>query len=87
VVAAASTFARGTLATAGISFAVLLVALPVAGIASSVGAWLPTRLLTAPAALVTDPAIANYGKAVVVSLVATVALLVLATRQARRREL
>jgi ABC-2 type transport system permease protein len=87
VVAAASTFARGTLATAGIAFAVLLVVLPVAGTVKSVAGWLPTRLLTAPGALVTDAAVADYSRAVAVSLAATVGLLALAVRQAGRREL
>jgi hypothetical protein len=87
VVAAAATFARSTLSTAGISLAVLLVALPVAGIVKSVGAWLPTRLLTAPAALVTDTTVGDYSKAVAVSLLTTGALLALAVHRSRTREL
>jgi ABC-2 type transport system permease protein len=87
VVAAASTVGRSTLSTAGISFAVLLVALPVAGIVRGVGTWLPTRLLTAPAALVTDAGVGDVWKPVAVSLVATAGLLLLATGRARRREL
>jgi ABC-2 type transport system permease protein len=87
VVAAAATFARSTLSTAGVSLAVLLVALPVAGIVKTVGAWLPTRLLTAPAALVTDATVGDYPKAVAVSLLTTVALLALAVHRSRTREL
>jgi ABC-2 type transport system permease protein len=87
VVAAAATFARGTLATAGISFAVLLVALPAAGIVKSVGVWLPTKLLTAPAALVTGAGAGDYLRATAVSLAATGALLALALHRSPRREL
>lgn len=86
VVAAAATFGRSTLATAGIALGVLLIVLPVAGIARAVTVWLPTRLLTAAADLVTDATPAGYARAVAVSLAATVALLVLAVRRSARRE-
>jgi ABC-2 type transport system permease protein len=87
VVAAAATVGRSTLATAGISLGVLLVALPVAGIVKAIGGWLPTTLLTAPAALVTGSAPGGYPKAVAVSVLSTVALLALAAYRSRRREL
>jgi ABC-2 type transport system permease protein len=87
VVTAASTVGRGTLSTAGISFVVLLVVLPVAGIYRPVGAWLPTRLLTAPAALVTDATIGDYTRPVVVSVIATVVLLAVAIHRVGRRDL
>ena len=87
VVAAASTFGRSTLSTAGISIGVILLVLPVAGIVKAVGVWLPTRLLTAPAALVTGAAVDDYLRAVAVSVLATVLLLVLAVHRAGRREL
>jgi len=87
VVTAAATFARSTLSTAAISFAVLLIALPVAGIVKPVGAWLPTKLLTAPAALVSDPAMGSYARPVAVSLLATAALLILAVHRIPGREL
>jgi ABC-2 type transport system permease protein len=87
VVTAAATFGRSTLSTAGISLGVLLVVLPVAGIVKSVGAWLPTTLLTAPAALVTGGAVGGYPKAVAVAVLSTVALLVLAAFRSRRRDL
>jgi ABC-2 type transport system permease protein len=87
VVAAAATVGRSTLATAGISLGVLLVALPVAGVVKAIGGWLPTTLLTAPAALVTGSAPGGYPKAVAVSVLSTAALLALAAYRSRRREL
>jgi ABC-2 type transport system permease protein len=87
VVAAASTFGRSTLSTAGISLVVLLVILPVAGIVKTVAAWLPTRLLTAPAALVTDAAAGDYVRPVVVSVIATIMLIAIAVHRAGHREL
>lgn len=87
VVAAVSTVGRSTLSTAGMSVVVLLVVLPVAGMVRSLAAWLPTRLLTAPAELVTDAAMADYVKPVAVSVVATIALLLFAVHRAGRREL
>jgi hypothetical protein len=63
------------------------VALPVAGIVKAVGGWLPTALLTAPAALVTDGAAGSYPKAVAVSVAFTVVLLALAAHRGGRREL
>jgi hypothetical protein len=45
------------------------------------------KLLTAPAALVADATIADYWKAIAVSLAATVGLLALAVHRARAREL
>lgn len=87
VVAAASTVGRSTLSTAGISVVVLLVVLPVAGMVRSLAAWLPTRLLTAPAELVADATVADYLKPVVVAVLATIMLLLFAVHRAGRREL
>ncbi|GAA3344939.1 hypothetical protein GCM10020358_50120 [Amorphoplanes nipponensis] len=87
VVAAASTTGRSTLATAGVSLAVLLVVLPVVGLVGPVGDWLPTQLLTAPAALVTDAGAGDFWRPIGVALVATAALLALAVRRSGRRDL
>jgi len=87
VVAAASTVGRSTLSTAGISVVVLLVVLPVAGMVRSLAAWLPTRLLTAPAELVADATVADCLKPVVVAVLATIMLLLFAVHRAGRREL
>jgi ABC-2 type transport system permease protein len=86
VVAAAATFGRSTLSTAGLSLGLLLIVLPVAGIVDAVGTWLPTTLLTAPAALATGGAAGGYPRAVAVSLLATAGLLVLTAYRTRRRE-
>jgi ABC-2 type transport system permease protein len=87
VVAFASTLVRSTLSTVGISIAVLFLVLPVIGLAPIVGRWLPSRLATAPAALVTDGSAADYLQALLVSVAATVGLLALAVRRGRRRDL
>lgn len=87
VVAAAATFGRSTLATVGISVTVLLLVLPIAGIADAVAAWLPSTLMSAPAALVTDPAMPDLLRPVAVSVAVTAGLLILAIRRAGRREL
>jgi hypothetical protein len=87
VIAAASTVGRSTLSTAGMSVVVLLVVLPVAGMVRDLAAWLPTRLLTAPAELVTDATVTDYLRPVVVSVLATIMLLLFAVHRAGRREL
>jgi ABC-2 type transport system permease protein len=83
VVAAAATVGRGTLATIGTAIGVLLIALPLAGAVKVVGRWLPTSLMRAPAGLLTGTAATWYLPAVAVSVVATVALLALATVRSR----
>lgn len=87
VVAAASTIGRSTLSTAGIAVAVLLVVLPVAGLVRNLAVWLPTRLLTAPADLVTDSTLTDFVRPVVSSVLATILLLLFAVHRAGRREL
>jgi hypothetical protein len=52
-----------------------------------VAAWLPTKLLTAPAALITGGSADGYPKTVAVAALSTVALLGLAAFRSRRREL
>jgi ABC-2 type transport system permease protein len=86
VVAAAATFGRGTLATAGIAIVVLLLVLPLAGVVRPVAHWLPSNLMRAPAALLTGTPAGEYPAAVAVSLAATAGLLALATVRARHRE-
>lgn len=51
VTALAASVGRGTLATAGIAFAVLL-ALPILGTIRAIGSWLPSALVNAPVDLV-----------------------------------
>jgi len=87
VVAFASTVGRSSLSTVGMSIAVLFLVLPIAALAPAVSPWLPTKLASAPAALVTGGGVADYLRAVVVSVAATAGLLALAVRRARRRDL
>ncbi|GAA3455703.1 hypothetical protein [Dactylosporangium matsuzakiense] len=86
VVTAAATVSRTTLATVGISLGVLLLVLPVSATVPVLRPWLPSSLLTAPAAVLTDAGIAGYGRAVAVSLAATVALLSIAAYRTSKRE-
>jgi len=86
VVAAASAVGRSTLSTVGIAFGVLFVVLPIAGVISGVGPWLPTKLSNAPAALLSGTAFDAYVRSAAVSA-ATVGLLAFAVRQSRRRDL
>jgi ABC-2 type transport system permease protein len=86
VVALAATVGRSALATVGIAVGVLLVALPLAGVVPALHPWLPSTLMTAPAGLLTTTAIDGYLESIAVTLLATVALLALAVRRSRRRE-
>jgi ABC-2 type transport system permease protein len=87
VVAAASTVVRSTLSTVGIAFGVLFVVLPIAGIIADVGPWLPTKLLNAPAALVTGSDFDAYFRSLAMSVAATAGLLAFAVNRARHRDL
>ena len=87
VVAAASAVGRSTLSTVGIAFGVLFVVLPIAGVISGVGPWVPTKLSSAPAALLSGTAFDTYLRSVAVSAAATVGLLAFATHRSRRRDL
>jgi ABC-2 type transport system permease protein len=87
VVAFASTLARSTLSTVGISIVVLFLVLPIITLTPAVGPWLPAKLATAPAALVTGGSALGCLRAVVVSLAATAGLLTLAVRRVPRRDL
>jgi hypothetical protein len=62
---------------------VLLILLPLAGAVKALGRWLPTSLMRAPAGLLTGTTATWYGPAVAVSVIATVALLALATVRSR----
>ena len=86
VVTAAATIGRTTLATVGISLGVLLLALPLAATSPALRPWLPTQLLTAPAALLTDDAAGGYWRSVTVSVAATVGLLAYAAYRTTKRE-
>ena len=81
---AAASVVRSTLATVGISLAVLLL-LPIAGTVRPVETWLPTTLATAPADLLTrahPPS--HYIPALAVAVAAGAAALTVAVRSGGR---
>jgi ABC-2 type transport system permease protein len=87
VVAAASAVGRSTLSTVGIAFGVLFLVLPIAGLISGIGPWMPAKLSNAPAALLSGTAFDAYLRPLAVSAVATAGLLAFAVRRSRRRDL
>lgn len=86
LVAAAAQLTRGVLASVMLSVLVLLL-MPVVGIAEAIGRWMPTHLATALAGLAAGEGVGEYLRAAAVAAVATAALVLLAIRGARRREL
>lgn len=85
VVAVVAQWARTMLATVMTSL-VVLISLPIVGIADIVGRWLPTRLGTALADLVGDASAGDFAGPTAVAMVSIPALMRLATAGARRRE-
>ena len=87
VTALAASVVRSTLATAGISIAVLLL-LPVAGTFRAVSDWLPSTLTSAPASLASGAhQLSHYGPAFAVAAMAMAAALFIATLRLRAREI
>jgi len=78
---------RHTLSTVGITFGVLFLTLPIAGLMPGVGSWLPSRLWNAPAALLTGASLDGYLRPTVVAVLATTGLLALAAGRTHRRDL
>lgn len=86
VVAVAGSRARGVLGAVLVSLLVLLV-MPLAGIADAVGRWLPSHLVGAQTALVADGSAGDYLGAAVVTVLATAALVAVAVRLTGSREI
>jgi ABC-2 type transport system permease protein len=86
VVAALAGYTRSQATTVFAALAVLL-AFPLIGIVDVVGAWLPSELLGAAAAMVEGAPASDFARPVLVTLVATAALLVVAVRRFDQREL
>lgn len=86
VAAVAASVVRGTLGTVGLSLVVLLL-LPIVGLAKAVHDWLPTTLATAPADLLTGAHdLVHYLPAMAISAAVTAALLALAVTRLSARE-
>jgi hypothetical protein len=87
VTAFAATIVRGTLATVGVTLAVLFV-LPVAGVYRPIADWLPSALTAAPAALVGGTHhLSHYLPAFAVTVAASGAALAIAVLRLRAREI
>jgi ABC-2 type transport system permease protein len=85
VVSAVAQWARTMLATVMVSL-IVLVTLPIVGIADIIGRWLPTRLGTALAELVGDASPGDFIGPAAVAIVSIPLLIWLAIVGARRRE-
>ncbi len=85
VVAAVAQWVRSMLATVMVSL-IVLVTLPILGIADVIDRWLPTRLGAALADLVGEGSVGDYLGPAIVTLLAMPLLLGLAAKGARRRE-
>jgi ABC-2 type transport system permease protein len=86
VAAAVGSRLGGVVGTVGATLLILL-ALPIVGIADAAGRWLPSHLVGAQVALVRDGRFGDYLGAAGVTLVLIAGLLVAAVRSAERREL
>lgn len=86
LVAAVAQWSKGVLGTVLVSLIVMIV-LPVLGIVHAIQVWLPTRLGGALAELTSGTPASDFWGSSVTAVLATVGLLALAARGARRREI
>jgi ABC-2 type transport system permease protein len=85
VAVTAASLARSTLAAVGVTLAVLL-GLPLLGLAEPLHTWLPSTLLSAPAALLAQGSLGDYLPALVSAVAGGAVLLAVATSRLARRE-
>lgn len=85
VVAVVASVVRSIAGTVFASLAVLL-AFPIVALLPPVAPWLPSELLTSVAGLIDGSPASDYLRATVVSVLATVALVILAGRRLEQRE-
>lgn len=85
-VTAAASLARSTLGTVGITLGALL-ALPLLGMIGPLHAWLPSTLVTAPVALLSTSALADYVPALLIAALSTPTLLTVATLRLAQRDI
>lgn len=86
VAAALGAWLNSVLSTAGLTLVVAL-GLGILGTIGSAGEWLPSHLLGAFTSLPLGGGFGSYGRAITVTILATVALLALAARVGDRREI
>lgn len=86
IVAAVGSRVSSVVATIGISVVVLLL-LPLTGVVESVGQWLPSHLVAAQVALLSDASVGDYLPAAAITLVIGALLAVIAGRGVETREL
>lgn len=86
VTAAVGSRLRGVIGTVGVTLLVLL-AMPIAGIAETVGRWLPSHLVGAQVDLVRGGSAFDYIGAISTTIAGIAVLLTLAVRWAAQREL
>lgn len=90
VTAFATSLTKNTVASVGITLAILLAALPLLGDVHAISSWVPTALVGAPAALVTSPPaddLAHFAPALGVSAVAGALALAAAVLRLQAREI
>jgi ABC-2 type transport system permease protein len=85
VVAAMASFIRSIAGTVFASLAVLIV-LPIIGLAPDISPWLPSELLAAVGGLVEGAPASDYVRSTLVTILLTVALVLLAAHRVERRE-
>ena len=83
--AAAASVVKSTLGAVGLTV-VLLLALPIAGLAHSIQNWLPSTLVSAPYDLITSTHLSHYVPAIATALVAAALLLIGTAARLRSRE-
>lgn len=86
LVAAIAQWTKGVLGTVLISLVVLIV-LPILGVVHAIQVWLPTRLGGALTELTSGTPASDFWRSSLVAALATVGLLAVAARGARRREI
>ncbi len=89
VTALAASLTKTTVASVGITLAILLAVLPLLGDVHAISAWVPTALVGAPAALVASPPaddLAHFVPALCASVVAGALALAAAVRRLQARE-
>jgi ABC-2 type transport system permease protein len=86
VVAAVGSRSSSVLGTVGVAVVVLLI-MPLVGVVESIGHWLPSHLVGAQVALLTDAGAVDYLPAALITVAVSASLVFVALRSIGRREL